>query len=253
MSDIRCTRTTDIGAYLLGGLPQDEAVALRHHIDGCAECAAAMRELQPLTDQLSTTDLRSFAGMTVETPSDDLRDRILHRAATESDRFGNAPRGSVHKWKVAAASAAVFAVGAGTGWSANLAASPSVPPTTNHVYWGTGTEAAPQKVKFVPAAGAAGVVGPKAWAAVSSGPAGTYAALYTKGLKPNVTYRWWFEKVDGTRVGLGSFVFPAGQSDWVVCPGGTSVERVELKAIGATDPNGVDVLRADLPPPPTAS
>jgi hypothetical protein len=73
--------------------------------------------------------------------------------------------------------------------------------------------------------------------------------LNTKGLSAGATYKWWFEKNDGTRVGLGSFVFPAGQTDWVVCPGGTSIERVELNAIGATDANGVDILRADLPEP----
>ena len=241
MSEIRCTRTIDVGAYLLGGLPQDEAVALRHHIDGCAVCLDAMQELQPLTDQMSTTDLRSFAGMAIEAPPTDLRDRILQRATFESAE--TAPARSRRGLKLAAAAATVFAIGTGTGWTAQLAASPTAPPTTRRVYWGTGTEAAPQNVKFV----TAGTNAPKAWAAISSGQAGTYAALYTKGLTPNLTYKWWFEKIDGTRVGLGSFVFPEGQTDWVVCPGGTAVERVQLKAIGATDPNGVDVLRADLP------
>ncbi len=248
MSEIRCTHTTDIGAYLLGGLPQDEAVALRHHIDLCAHCAEALRDLQPLTDQLSATDLRAFAGMTVETPSPELRDRILHRAAAEPAAHSEGSalgRAGVSRWKVAAAAAVVFAAGSGAGWTAQLAAAPSAPPTTQRTYWGTGTEAEPQKVRFV----STSTTGPKAWASVSSGPAGTYAALYTKGLKPRHTYKWWFEKADGTRVGLGSFVFPEGQTDWVVCPGGTSVERVELKAIGATDDYGVDVLRAELPIP----
>ncbi len=155
------------------------------------------------------------------------------------------PGAARNQWKVAAATVAIFAAGSGVGWTARLAAAPSAPPTTQRTYWGAGTESAPQKVSFV----STGAVGPKAWASVSSGPAGTYAALYTKGLKPHHTYKWWFEKADGTRIGLGSFVFPEGQSDWVVCPGGTSTERVELKAIGATDDYGVDVLRAELPTP----
>jgi hypothetical protein len=240
---------TDIGAYLLGGLSADEAVALRHHIDVCPPCSEALNDLQPITDQLGAIDLRSFAGMAIETPPDDLRDRILRTAAADLDTEVTVTRlqRRVAPWKVAAAAAALFAVGTGTGWTAHLAAAPTetAPPTTRRVYWGTGNEAIPQKVKFVSATDSP----TKAWAAVSSGPAGTYAALYTKGLSAGETYRWWFEKNDGTRVGLGSFVFPAGQTDWVVCPGGTSIERVELKAIGATDANGVDVLRADLPEP----
>jgi hypothetical protein len=252
MSEIRCTHTTDIGAYLLGGLSADEAVVLRHHIDTCPTCTDALNELKPITEQLGAIDLRSFAGMTIEAPPDDLRDRILQTAAADLDTDVTVTplRRRVAPWKVAAAAAAVFAVGTGTGWSAHLAAAPAdkAPPTTRRVYWGTGNEAIPQKVKFVSAATSP----TKAWAAISSGPAGTYAALYTKGLSAGTTYKWWFEKKDGTRVGLGSFVFPAGQTDWVVCPGGTSIERVELKAIGATDPNGVDVLRANLPEPATS-
>jgi hypothetical protein len=238
MSELRCTRTVDIGAYLLGGLTQDEAVALRHHADGCEACSLALRELQPLTDQLRSSDLRQFAGMTVDQPPADLRDRILQQASAESARVPHARR----RWATAAAAATIFAVGSGAGWSARLVAAPTAPTTSRAVYWGTGQETNLQKVYFAHAE-----AGPRAWASISSGPAGTYAALYTKGLQANTTYRWWFETLEGTRVPLGSFVFPENQTDWVVCPGGTSVERIKLAAIGATDPDGIDVLRAALP------
>jgi hypothetical protein len=89
---------------------------------------------------------------------------------------------------------------------------------------------------------------PKAWAWVNTTSAGTYAWLYTRNLKPGVVYGWWFEKADGTRVGLGTFRFPKDQKDWLICPGSTSVLRSEFVFIGATDEAGKEVLRAKLPP-----
>jgi anti-sigma factor RsiW len=34
-----------LGAYVLGGLPADEAAAVRVHLDGCAQCRAEHDEL----------------------------------------------------------------------------------------------------------------------------------------------------------------------------------------------------------------
>jgi hypothetical protein len=249
LNDSRCSRTTDVGAYLLGGLTAEESVEMRLHIDGCPVCAAALDDLQPVTDQLAQVDLRSFAGLEVEQPSDGLRDRILASAQAESD--GAVVSLATRRprrvgWKAAASVGVAFALGAGSGYVAKPAAAPARRP-----YFGTGTNDISQRVNFVTANSSdPAATGPKAWANVSSGPAGTYASLYTKGLTAG-TYRWWFEKKDGTRVALGSFVFPENQAKWVICPGGTSIERIQLQAIGATDANGNDVLRAELPAPAT--
>jgi Putative zinc-finger len=244
-SEERCPRTVDLGAYLLGGLTSEEAVDLRLHADQCPTCTEVLQELQPVADELGQVDLRPFAGIEIEQPSDGLRDRILAKALAEgplpvvaTERTG---RRRIVDWKVAAAVGVVaFAVGAGSGYIAK-----PTPAPPKRAYWGTGTNEVTQRVDFASTA----TSGPRAWANVSSGPAGTYAALYTKGLNAGETYRWWFERSDGSRVALGSFVFPANQTKWVICPGGTSVERIELTAIGATDANGKDVLRADLPKP----
>ncbi len=246
-SEERCPRTVDLGAYLLGGLTSEEAVDLRLHADQCPTCTEVLQELQPVADELGQVDLRPFAGIEIEQPSDGLRERILAKALAEgplsvvaTEQTG---RRRIVGWKVAAAVGVVaFAIGAGSGYIAH----PGAPQRRG--YWGAGNNEVSQRVNFV----SASATGPRAWANVVSGPAGTYAALYTKGLSPGETYRWWFEKRDGTRVALGSFVFPANQTDWVICPGGSSVERVELRAIGATDADGQDVLRADLPPAPPA-
>jgi hypothetical protein len=91
---------------------------------------------------------------------------------------------------------------------------------------------------------------PKAWAWIDQTGAGTYAYLYTRDLKPDVVYRWWFEQANGKRIPLGSFTFPKNQKDWLICPGSTSILRSEIVAIGATNGDGVDVLRTDLPKAP---
>jgi hypothetical protein len=241
----RCERSIDVGAYLLGGMSTEEAVEMRAHVDQCLQCASDLAELQPVTDQLAQSDLRAFAGLPVEEPSEGLRSRILASALAESGAKVvdiNDRRRLKVGWKAAASVGVAFLLGAGSGYVAKPAAAPARRP-----YFGTGTNDVTQRVNFV----STNALGPQAWANVSSGPAGTYAALYTKGLQVG-TYRWWFEKQDGTRVALGSFVFPKNQTKWVVCPGGTSVERIELKAIGATDSYGNDVLRAELPTPATS-
>ncbi len=244
MSEVRCTRTVDVGAYLLAGLPADEAAAFRVHADGCASCSAALAELQPVTDQLGRSDLRTFAGVAVEQPSPDLRERILERAGefppANTDGVVELQQRRSRRsigWKAAAAAVVVaFGIGAGSGRFLR--------PATPQRYFGAGPNAVAQRVDFA----SASKTGPAAWAYLSSDTAGTYAVMYTKGLSDGKTYKWWLEKLDGTRVPMGSFVFPSGQQNWVVCPGGTSIERAELKAIGVSS-DGKDVLRAELPAP----
>jgi hypothetical protein len=262
MSEVRCPQTTDVGAYLLGGLLASEAAMLRIHIDSCADCSAALGELQPLTTKLSAIDLRQFAGMEVEVPSSNLGARIVAVAAQDDPETANVsaltPHGrqGVHgrqgrqdlqghggrrvPWKAVAAAALAFGVGTGTGFVVKPAAAPTTRPEWPPI---PGYDTRSQRVNFtgLPASG------PEAWALVSAGPAGTYVALHTKRLTVGSTYRWWLEQADGTRVPLGSFKVPADQKGWLVCPGSTSVERVKVLAVGATDAAGNDVLRADLP------
>ncbi|TMM10839.1 MAG: hypothetical protein E6G00_06265, partial [Actinobacteria bacterium] len=42
----------DLGAYLLGALPELEAQMVERHIVGCAECKAELERLQPAADVL---------------------------------------------------------------------------------------------------------------------------------------------------------------------------------------------------------
>jgi anti-sigma factor RsiW len=42
-----------LGAYLMGGLPEDDAAAVRAHLEVCAMCRAEHDELAPVTGWLS--------------------------------------------------------------------------------------------------------------------------------------------------------------------------------------------------------
>jgi hypothetical protein len=285
----RCLRTVDVGAYLLGGMDAAERALFAGHVEGCRHCQAAVHELQPLIQHMASLDLSTIA-TSPDHPSPGLRDRLLAAAAAESgdgagsvvdlsdrvarthgaspavDRVDAAHGSGVVSplrprrhlpVRAAAAVAVAFAVGAGGGYSVRPAAQSAPPPTTvKSQNWEEpnipGYSDAPgQRVQFVGGSGTGqSDVKPEGFVMVNVGPAGTYAALHTKKLRVGERYSWWFERIDGTRISLGSFTFPGNLKGWLVCPGSTSVERVELKAVGATDASGVDILRADLPAVP---
>lgn len=250
-----CDRTTDIGAYLLAGMPPEEATSFRMHADGCATCSEEIRGLRPLVDRIAAADLSAFAGSPRLEPSSSLRDRILVQAAvaeapasavldgdrSSAGRSRRTPRRRVAL--LAAAAAGVFGLGLGSGVGVQMALEDPVAPISP---WAAQVYGKGEEIGFVSTqTDATNPLSARAW--IESGKAGTYAALFTKGLTVGETYSWWFEKADGSRIKLGSFTFPEGQTDWLVCPGSTSTRREELIFVGATDSKGIDVLRSMLP------
>lgn len=260
-----CIRTTDVGAYLLGGLAAEEAAAFRAHADACEACAAEIRSLRPVVDQFSAADPVTLAGLVRDEPPSALRDRILGRAAADPSPARRA-RSKRRRWVPVAAGVVVFGLGAGSGVGLQAALDDGPSPAFS---MGDGSATRGERITFVgagdgpsqpdpaiafsdypvdlpaPAAVEPGVV--QAWAWIGSGAAGTYAALYTRGLRVGERYSWWFETADGRRVELGSFIFPPAVKEWLICPGSTSLPRTELVRIGATDSQGIDVLRSKLP------
>jgi hypothetical protein len=254
----RCLRTVDVGAFLLGGLSAEEAARFEAHLTECEHCQAARDELSPLTVRMGALDLTPLRNSPGE-PSAALRDRLLATAVAESHEgrvvdlsdaaaAQHARRRRRFPMRAAGAAALAFAVGAGSGYSVRPAAE-QAPPTTRQSRIPPGYEGTSQRVDFV-TTGADQTEWPEAYAVVSAGAAGTYAALYTKNLTVGESYKWWLETSDGYRIAMGSFVFPGDVKNWLICPGSTSVERVKLKAVGATNAAGVDILRAYLPPLP---
>ncbi len=260
-----CSRTVDLGAYLVGGMTDRESHDMRVHIDTCAWCSAELVELQPVADLLDSTELASaIIGERLD-PTPEMAARLFARAAQESASgtfdapaatlapvaFGSSARPArtrLRRRTVVVAGAAVFALGVGsTLGTQQLVANdrPAVNGPSKNV-----ERIAFQRIGMTTPG--TRTMPPKAWAAIDQTPAGTYAYLYVRDFEVGKVYKWWFVKRDGTKVPLGSFRYPGrvGGDEWLRCPGHTAFGRSELIAIGATDDAGVDIVRQDLPPAP---
>ncbi len=198
-----------------------------------------------MVDHLAAADLAVLVGSPREEPPSALRDRILVQAAVETPAVVAAASRARRRrrWIPIVAGLAVFGLGTGSGVGLQMALDGG---EQRQIVWGDGSETQGERIDFM-SAQVDDPSAPAAWAWIGSGQAGTYAALYTRGLEVGETYKWWFETAKGTRVPLGSFVFPAGVEKWLVCPGSTSLPRNELVRIGATDSRGIDVFRSKLP------
>ena len=260
-----CSRTVELGAYLVGGMTDRESHEMRIHIDTCGWCSAELIELQPVADLLDSTELASaIIGERLD-PTPEMAARLFARAERESvtatlpppstplasvsgGSSGPSTRRRPRRRTIVAAGAAVFALGVGsTLGTQQLVANdkPSSSGPSKNV-----ERIAFQRISMTTPSTPA--VPPKAWAAIDQTPAGTYAYLYVRDFEIGKVYKWWFVKRDGTKVPLGSFRYPGrvGGEEWLRCPGHTAFARSELIAIGATDDAGVDIVRQDLPPAP---
>lgn len=263
---LRCDRIVDLGVYLVGGMSETESRSMRLHIDTCTWCSAELQELRPIANLFDTTELASaIVGERLE-PTPDAASRLFARANAElvSSTFSDvvpvagtvrapdvvAPRRR-QKRTLVAAGVAVFALGVGsTLGTERLVATPKTPRRAiEKVHFSTVSLRAPS---LTPPVTRPGLTPPKAWVAIDQTPAGTYAYLYVRDFEVGKVYRWWFIRRDGTRVPLGSFRYPGAVDgdEWLQCPGHTALPRTELIAIGATNEDGFDVVRQDLPATP---
>ena len=260
-----CSRTVELGAYLVGGMTDRESHDMRVHIDTCAWCSAELLQLQPVADLLDSTELATaIIGERLD-PTPEMAARLFARAARESasatspaspfsptsvgDDLPKRPaRPRIRRRTIVAAGAAVFALGVGSTLGTQQLVANDKPaengPSKNveKIAFQRISMTTPRK-PAVPA---------KAWAAIDQTPAGTYAYLYVRDFEVGKVYKWWFVKRDGTKVPLGSFRYPGhvGGEEWLRCPGHTAFDRSELIAVGATDDAGVDIVRQELPPAP---
>jgi ferric-dicitrate binding protein FerR (iron transport regulator) len=113
---VTCERAPSfLGAYVLGALDPDEMRAAEQHLAECPACAAELREFRELTALLDRVPLEEVTAEPV-TPSPELFDRV---AAAAGER--RPVRSVRRRWAVAAAAAAVLAVG-GITWIVTVGA-----------------------------------------------------------------------------------------------------------------------------------
>lgn len=255
-----CEHTISLGAYLLGGMSDSDARKMRGHLDTCEFCASELRVLRPIADLLDSTELASsIIGERLE-PSPTVRDRIFHAASLELANEPAVARGSDEAFptprrlrsrrtkQLVAASAVAFSLGAGSVLGVQRLVADDSPeqPGERITFAKVSLPGVPAAVQADPK------TKPKGWVYIEQQNAGTYAWLYVNDFEVGKIYKWWFIKKDGSRVGLGSFRFPKIKpgEEWLRCPGHTAIDRSELVAVGATDEDGNDIIRQNLPKAP---
>jgi hypothetical protein len=208
-----------LGAYALGNADPAEALALRAHLEGCADCRAELRELQSVAAALPLADpTRVIGGLTQPSPA--LAKRVLGRVAAER----TARRTRTRRRIVGAAATA-------TAIAAAIIALVLVVPASSP----SGT-----KVVFP---GHSGVV---AAATLRSNAAGTEVAFRVSGLHQGDYYWLWLTGDDGDRIAAGTFQGTVATTNLTMT---AALPLADARRIWVTDDHDRVVLDQRLPAP----
>lgn len=205
-----------LGAAALVGRDGADDVALRAHLDGCADCRAELRELTSVARALPLAD-PSRLEQAAPQPSPSLAQRVLDDVA----RHRMQRRHRVRRRAVLGAAAACVAAAA--IWAAVLLLPGGSP----------GTE-----VPFPQTAG-----GVAAHASLHTKSSGTVVSFHVKGLHDGAYYWLWLTDEDGQRVPAGTF---RGTSRPVELTMNVAVQLQDARRIWLTDRRNAVVLDAPL-------
>jgi anti-sigma-K factor RskA len=169
----------DLAIEALGRLDEPARTALLAHIDGCADCRAALSELSSVAAALDLADADRVAETDVPNPSQELADRILGRLQFE--------RVAQRRRRIRRVFAAITAVAAALVVTLVLAfANHGAPHGTVVALRSPNRAVHAQAVLFKDAAG-------------------TRVQLHVDGLNDGSWYWLWLTGADGTRVAAGTF------------------------------------------------
>ncbi len=207
-----------LASQALGRIEPAEEIALRAHLDGCADCRAELRELSTVARALPEIDAaRAGAVDVAPEPPGRLAAQVLQRLARERERARHRHRGRVLAVAGAAiaAAAVIAAVLVFTGGGGP-----------------TGT-----RVVFPATNGARGD------ATLLVRPAGTEVHLHFAGLHRDGYYWLWLTGDDGDRVAAGTF---RGDPDAATVRLTAALPLGEARRIWVTDDHDRVVLDARL-------
>jgi anti-sigma-K factor RskA len=109
---MRCTETTEAGAYVLGALSPAERSAYERHLKTCAVCRKEVADFAGLPGLLGRLDAKSAIGLTEAPKAPPMLETVLDRARAERQR---ARRRTVRRRTGMALAACVLALLAGLG------------------------------------------------------------------------------------------------------------------------------------------
>jgi hypothetical protein len=209
-----------LGAVALGGADPAEELALRAHLDGCADCRAELRELTSVAAALPLADPARVMGGGLPQPSDALAKRVLGRVAAE-----RAARRTRTRRRIAVVAATASAI------AAAIIAFVLVVPATSPA----GT-----KVVFPAHAGVA------AAATLRPSAGGTEVAFHVSGLHQGDYYWLWLTGDDGDRIAAGTFQGTTTPANLVMT---AALPVGDARRIWVTDSHDRVVLDQRLPAP----
>jgi hypothetical protein len=217
---------TDVGAYSLGLLEEQDRAAFEDHLAGCASCSAELAELSPMKALLRGVEP---AGAPGGDQAEGNVTRLISRRVTQERRR--------RRWQVAVgAAAAVVLIGGGVGAGIALAPQPvgAPPPAV----------ALPGQLHSAtdPGTGVAGTVGllAKGW--------GTQVTLDLSKVHGPVECQLVAVSRTGERRVVMGWLVPApgdgvpGHPAHLVIQGGTSIPRTELARLDVNVVNGRTLL-----------
>ena len=236
-----------LGAYVLGALPPEEAVGVRAHLDGCSACRAELAEIAPLADDLRAVDPEALS--TLPVPPAELGERIRSRVGAERALVGARTRQQQRQVRarrsLAVAAALVLVagavgVGAAVGRStapAGVAAPPPAAPSP------AAPPAAPAPQGEQVAVRAVGDVRADP-ATVIAHTWGVEARFEGAGFDDGEVYRAAFRSTDGRLLPAGEFLGTGDRR--LKCNMQSALLRDDATGFVVVDSAGRTVLAADL-------
>ncbi len=205
----------DLGPYLLGHLPTEEAARVEHGLAQCPGCADEVARLRPVVTAMAVAVPVEGPPPSLPAPS---LDRVLGAIAQQR-------RWSTGNRRALLAVAAVVIAVAFTGAGFVIGLSRQRPDG--------------ETVRLASPTGASArvVLDQRGW--------GTAVTLDVRGLNPGVTYGAWLARRDGKRVPAGSFRPDVHGTAKLVLA--AALSRSDSGSMGVTALGGADVLTARLP------
>jgi hypothetical protein len=226
-----------LGAYALGGLPDEERARAQVHLDGCPACRAELAELVPVVEALQTVDPEAL--LTAPAPPPDLGARIAaaiaeERLLVQARARREAAMHSRRRILTAVAATVVVVVALGGGVVVGRSTAPPL---------AAGPTGAPIPMEEIslraldPAIDVeSAVLIPHTW--------GVEARFVASGLPAGATFHAAFRSTDGRMLPAGEFI---GTGDSTLkCNMQSALLRHDTTAFVVTDGDGREVLVADL-------
>lgn len=214
-----------LGAFVLGKLDEGQRAALQAHLDGCEECQAELREIEPVAAALAEAVPERVADEEPRPPADLMQRTIaiIDQARRTEDELQRGRRRRMFRWSALAAVAAALLIAIGSFALVPKMTGPPLEPVAV-------SETSP---------------GVEAEANLIDHTWGTETILVVSGLEEGETYKLALRNEDGASVPSGAFIGTGDQP--VECRMNAALLREDATGLEIRTTEGDLVLAADLP------